>query len=100
MEKNTPHYSLQAIQEIVALAGNRAFTVMALNGGRAMGLDDEEMLDVIANLTRNNFYKSMTTYNDHRIWQDVYHARCPNGLIAYIKLTQVAQRVVIQFKEK
>jgi len=100
MEKQTPHYSLQAMQEIVCQAGIRAFTVMALNGGHAMELSNEDMLDVIASLTRSHFYKSMTTYSDHRIWQDVYHAPCPNGLVAYIKLTQVAERVVIQFKEK
>ena len=69
-------------------------------GGIAMGLTDVEMLAVIASLTRHNFYKSMTTYNNHRVWQDVYHGNCPNGLIAYIKLTMVANRIVIQFKEK
>ena len=66
----------------------------------AMGMTSAEMLSVIANLKRHDFYKSMTTYRDHRVWQDVYHGRCPNGLTAYIKLTQVAERVVIQFKEK
>jgi hypothetical protein len=30
----------------------------------------------------------------------VYHAASPNGLTAYIKLTEAAQRIVIQFKEK
>jgi len=45
------------------------------------------------------FYKSMTTYADHRVWQDVYHAPCPNGKMAYIKLTLQDGAVVIQFKE-
>lgn len=58
------------------------------------------MQAVIANMKRAHFYKSMTTHTDHRIWQDVYHAPCPNGKTAYIKLTQVAERIVIQFKEK
>lgn len=65
-----------------------------------MGLTNEDMLRVIASLAGSDFYKSMTTHADHRIWQDVYHALCPNGRIAYVKLTQVAARVVIQFKEK
>jgi hypothetical protein len=47
-----------------------------------------------------DFFKSMTATRDHRIWQDVYHASCSNGLITYIKLTQVAERIVIQFKEQ
>ncbi|MEI7455906.1 MAG: type II toxin-antitoxin system MqsR family toxin [Nitrosomonadales bacterium] len=45
-------------------------------------------------------YKSMTTHSDSTVWQDVYHAPCPNGKIAYIKLTVQAGSVVIQFKEK
>jgi len=100
MEKQTPHYSLQAMQEMVAAIGMNAFTFTAAQGGLAMGLSDEDMLNVIANLTRGNFYKSMTTHNDHRIWQDVYRSLCPNGLVAYIKLTLVTERVVIQFKER
>jgi motility quorum-sensing regulator/GCU-specific mRNA interferase toxin len=42
----------------------------------------------------------MTTHNDHTLWQDVYHAPCPNGQIAYVKVTLRAGAVVIQFKEK
>lgn len=67
---------------------------------RKWALTAKDMLLVIAGLTSSNFYKSMTTHGDHRVWQDVYHASCPNGLIAYIKLTQVAERIVIQFKEQ
>jgi motility quorum-sensing regulator/GCU-specific mRNA interferase toxin len=33
------------------------------------------MCFVIMALTSANFYKSMTTHADHRIWQDVYHAK-------------------------
>ncbi len=54
--------------------GAAAFTKTALDGGREMGLTTAEMLLVISSLSRRNFYKSMTTYADHRVWQDVYHA--------------------------
>ena len=100
MEKATPHYALAAMQAVIEQTGIEAFTQTALRGGLAMGLTQAQMLDVIAGLTRQDFYKSMTTWHDHRIWQDVYHGRCPNGLTAYIKLTLVAERIVIQFKEK
>jgi motility quorum-sensing regulator/GCU-specific mRNA interferase toxin len=100
MEKQTPHYPLSDMQRKIAAAGRAAFTQTALNGGWAMGLTDADMLAVIANLTRRDFYKSMTTHNNHRVWQDVYHAVCHNGLVAYIKLTEVADHIVIQFKEK
>ena len=100
MEKGSPHYSLAAMQALIAASGRHAFTLTAINGGRAMGLTDTDMLAVIASLDRQDFYKSMTTHHNHRVWQDVYHATCPNGRIAYIKLTEVAERIVIQFKEK
>lgn len=88
------------MQARIAKEGRDAFTLAAIRGGKAMGLATADMLEVIAGLRRADLFKSMTTLNDHRVWQDVYHARCPNGCIAYIKLTQVADRIVIQFKEK
>ena len=78
MEKGTPHYSLVDMQTLIAAAGRRAFTQATLEGGIAMGLTQDQMLAVIAGLTRQQFYKSMTTHEDHRIWQDVYHGRYPN----------------------
>lgn len=100
MEKRSPHYRLDEIQRDVARLGAAAFTRTAVDGGRAMGLTVAEMLATVGGLTRQGFYKSMTTFADATVWQDVYHAVAPNGRVAYIKLTQVAQRPVIQFKEK
>ena len=77
-----------------------SFTKSALDGGRAMGLTSAEMLAVIASLTRRHFYKSMTTYADHRVWQDVYHAPTPVRRDAYIKITLRDTAPVIQFKER
>ena len=100
MEERTPHYDLSRIQAQVARLGAAAFTKTALDGGRNMGLTSAEMLAVMASLTRRNFYKSMTTYADHRIWQDVYHAATPVKKDAYIKITLRDEAPVIQFKEK
>ena len=65
-----------------------------------MGLTSREMLTVVAELTRRHFYKSMTTYADHSIWQDVYHSSTPVGQEAYIKITMRDTAPVIQFKER
>lgn len=100
MEKHSPHYPLASMQAKITTAGREAFTQTAVAGGRAMGLTVADMLAVIASLSRRDFYKSMTTLHDNRVWQDVYHGTCPTGQIAYIKLTEVAERIVIQFKEK
>jgi motility quorum-sensing regulator/GCU-specific mRNA interferase toxin len=100
VEKRTPHYELARIQEQVRRLRAAAFTKTALDGGREMGLTTAEMLAVISSLSRRNFYKSMTTYADHRVWQDVYHADTPVNKQAYIKITLRDLAPVIQFKEK
>ena len=95
-----PHYDLARIQADVARLGAAAFTKTALDGGRSMGLTTAEMLSVINLLSRRDFYKSMTTLADHRVWQDVYHAVTPVRKEAYIKVTLRDAAPVIQFKEK
>jgi motility quorum-sensing regulator/GCU-specific mRNA interferase toxin len=79
MEEPTPQHDVAAIQAQVVRFGPAAFTKTALDGGRDMGLTSREMLAVIAGLTRRNFYKSMTTYADRNIWQDVYYSPTPVG---------------------
>jgi motility quorum-sensing regulator/GCU-specific mRNA interferase toxin len=100
VEKRSPHYDLPNIQVNVKRLGVAAFTKTALDGARAMGLTSSEMLAVVAALERRDFFKSMTTYADHRVWQDVYHRATPVGKDAYIKLTWRDGAPVIQFKEK
>jgi motility quorum-sensing regulator/GCU-specific mRNA interferase toxin len=99
VEKRTPHYDLARVQADAARLGAAAFTKTALDGGRMMGLTTAEML-VVASLTRRQFFKSMTTYVDHRVWQDVYYAATPVRKDAYIKITLRDAAPVIQFKEK
>ncbi len=101
MEKKKPHYSLQDAQAIVARDGVLAFTKTALFGAVGLGLSAQAAGLVIAQLSRAQFYKSMTTHLNNQVWQDVYHALCPNGRVAYVKLTLTAGgKVVVQFKEK
>lgn len=49
-------------------------------------------------LERRDFRKSMTTYADHRVWQDVYCAITKAGMV-YLKLTVVDDVLVVSFKE-
>ncbi|MBL8573772.1 MAG: type II toxin-antitoxin system MqsR family toxin [Hyphomicrobiaceae bacterium] len=99
MEKRTAHYDLIAVGAAVRGRGAAAFTKTALDGGRLMGLTVAEMIEVVCKLTPACLYKSMTTHQDSRVWQDVYHADTPAGK-AYVKLTlRVDGAPVIQFKE-
>jgi motility quorum-sensing regulator/GCU-specific mRNA interferase toxin len=100
MEKRSPHYDLLAVKAKVRELGVAAFTKTALDGGRNMGMTTKEMLGVIASMSGRDFYKSMTTYMDNRIWQDVYHVMTPFKKTAYVKLTIRDGAPVIQFKEK
>jgi motility quorum-sensing regulator/GCU-specific mRNA interferase toxin len=99
MEKKVPHYKLLLIQTEVRQRGADTFTRTALDGGREMGLNVEQMVTVVCGLTGKQFFKSMTTLADHTLWQDVYHAPTPTG-VAYVKCTLRQGTVVIQFKRK
>lgn len=99
MEKRRAHYDLEAIKAAVAERGLDAFTATALRGIGEMELTGVQGVAVLLGLQRAMLCKSMTTHADHRVWQDVYHAPCPNGKTAYIKVTLRDGAVVIQFKE-
>ena len=100
MEKRVPHYTLLEVLAIVSARGLGVFTATAAFNAAAMGLSEEQVIAVVMSISRAMFYKSMTTSNDSRKWQDVYHVPCLNGKTAYIKLTLQEGVVVIQFKEK
>ena len=70
MEKRTPHCKLAVVKTLVAASRVR-ITISALAGGASLGFSFEEIVEVVASLTLKDFYKSMTTHADHRIWQDV-----------------------------
>ena len=101
MEKKKPHYPLSEVQRVVEDRDVNAFTATALVGVATLSISSEQAVVVVLGLKQKNFYKSMTTNADHKIWQDVYHATLRSGLVAYIKVTfRENGTVVIQFKEK
>ena len=56
------------------------------------------IIEVVKALTPKDFYKSVTTHADHRIWQAVYH---PDTIASsvYLKLTVMEDVLVVSFKE-
>ena len=97
MEKSTPHCKLTVVKTLVE-SGQVRTTKSALEGAAALGFDFDGMLDVILTLTPANFYKSMTSHADHRVWQDVFRANTEAGEV-YIKLTVVEDVLIVSFKE-
>lgn len=101
MEKYTPHYDLAVIKADVRRLGRKAFTRTAEECGDALGFSIKDIQEVIYALQNWMLYKSMTTYRDHRVWQDVYHT-CSKEKEIYIKVTYSpdGDPPVISFKEK
>jgi motility quorum-sensing regulator / GCU-specific mRNA interferase toxin len=97
VEKGTPHCKLAVVKVLVA-SGQVRTTKAAREGATALAFDFDGMLDVIRSLTMADFYKSMTTHDDHRVWQDVYRPTTPAGEV-YLKLTVVDDVLVVSFKE-
>jgi len=97
MEKSTPHCKLSVVKAMVE-AGKVRSTLSALAGAAALGFDFKEIVKVVMALTPADFYKSMTTYNDHRIWQDVYRPKTSTGEV-YLKLTVIDEVLIVSFKE-
>ncbi len=99
MEKRTPHCKLSVVQSLVG-AGQVRATGSAFIGALELGINDlAGMCAVIMALTSANFYKSMTTHADHRIWQDVYHGKTERGDDVYLKLTVIDDVLIVSFKE-
>lgn len=97
MEKRTPHCRLSRVKSLVQ-QGKVRTTRNALEGASELGLSLDTMIAVTAALTPADFYKSMTTHADHRIWQDVYRPITPAGQI-YMKLTVIDDVLIVSFKE-
>ena len=99
MEKSTPHCKLAVVQALVESGHVRA-TASAFGGALELGISDlAGMCAVVMSLTSANFYKSMTTHADHRIWQDVYHVKTSRGDEVYFKLTVINDVLIVSFKE-
>jgi motility quorum-sensing regulator / GCU-specific mRNA interferase toxin len=73
MEKRGPTYDLDAIKTTFGSMDTLATTTSALRDAIGLGFDRAGIVEVIGSMTRKMFMKSMTTFADHRVWQDVYH---------------------------
>lgn len=100
MEKRKRHYDLNRVKTLIHANQWKSTYTAGENAYKDFGLGDEDIKNIILRLTSKDYYKSMTSYHDAKIWQDVY---CPlvTGIQAYIKLQIVGNDIVIiQFKKK
>jgi motility quorum-sensing regulator/GCU-specific mRNA interferase toxin len=100
-EKKKPTDALEAFKAAFAGPDQRRATGMAIKGAAALGVGRAEIVDMIQTMQRPHFYKSMNSFGDHRLWQDVYHVPSAAGLL-YVKFTAdaVTEFVLLSFEEK
>jgi len=99
MEKRRPHYPLTLIKERI-LQGDYRVTRTALACAiRDFGYTESSQVAAwILRLDPSDFYKSMTSIHDARLWQDVYRPLISERP-AYVKV-QIAdeQTIIISLK--
>ncbi len=101
MEKRRPTYDVDAIKAAIGSIETLAITTSALRDATSLGFDRAGIVEVVGSIERKMFYKSMTTFADHRVWQDVYHVPA-RGLVLYVKFQAdvMTEFTVMSFKEK
>ena len=96
MEKFNPSYNLSEFKQ-----SDFRITRTAQRNAEDLGFELENIREVVSIMELKHFYKSMTSYANHKIWQDVYHVPYEN-MIIYVKFTQnvISEFTLLSFKEK
>ena len=100
-DKRKPTYDLQAFKAAFSTVERLALTGTALKSAAALGFGRVEILATIQAMRAEHFHKSMTSYYDHRLWQDVYHVPLKQ-MVLYVKFTAdvITEFLLLSFKEK
>jgi motility quorum-sensing regulator/GCU-specific mRNA interferase toxin len=100
--KLSPTYDLASIKAAFNDGDKHDVTSTAAKSAAALGFVRADIVETIQRMERVHFYKSMTSYEDHRVWQDVYHVPSYVGTL-YVKFTRDAETgefLLLSFKEK
>ena len=96
VEKFTPTYNLDEFKN-----SDYEITKTAQKSAENLGFKLSDIDKFISTIERKHFYKSMTSYANHKIWQDVYHVPFED-MILYVKFTKnlISEFILLSFKEK
>lgn len=99
MEKRKPQYALPRVKALIQEGAYRVTRTALRCATRDFGYAEASRLaDCVLGLQAKDFYKSMTTLHDVKLWQDVYYPKI-EGTPAYVKIQIVDDTtVVISFK--
>jgi motility quorum-sensing regulator / GCU-specific mRNA interferase toxin len=100
VEKKKPHYDLGTIKATFSKVPTLRITKTALSCAESLGLSLQDIVGIVQGMTREQFYKSITSMASSAIWQDVYHVP-HERIVLYVKFTTDTEGyLVISFKEK
>jgi motility quorum-sensing regulator / GCU-specific mRNA interferase toxin len=101
MEKRRPTHDLREIKHVFSSLDRLAVTKTALRPATSLGFDRAAIVETIQSIEPRHFDKSMTSYADHRQWQDVYFVPSDAGVL-YVKFSSdvVTEFLLLSFKEK
>jgi motility quorum-sensing regulator / GCU-specific mRNA interferase toxin len=101
VEKRKPSFDLGAFKSVCGDPHRLAMTRTAVSTAAALGFDRAEITAVVRSMKVVHFYKSMTSYRDHKHWQDAYHVPW-DGMVLYVKFADdaVTAFTVLSFKER
>jgi motility quorum-sensing regulator/GCU-specific mRNA interferase toxin len=87
MEKKKPTLDLEEIRRELCMVEAVRMTVTARRTAVCLGIHLQDVVAIVQSIERVHFYKSMTTYGDSTVWQDVYHVPWED-LELYVKFTR------------
>jgi motility quorum-sensing regulator/GCU-specific mRNA interferase toxin len=100
-EKRKPHYSLSRLQALIQNPATRVITASSREGATQLSWGEEEIVQCVLGLTIRDFYKSMTSHFNFRLWQDVYRPTFQRvELYVKLQISPEERGVVISFKER
>mgnify|MGYP002725953630 CR=1 FL=1 len=101
MEKHTKNYPLKLVRELIDKGSVKQSYHNAILPGQSMGFSQTEIVEVVYNLTNEEFKKSMTQYDNKNSWQDVYYTSS-KSISIYLKFKTVKNKtllVITSFKK-
>ncbi len=99
-EKRKATYNLEAIKARFDTVEALNLTGTALKTAFELGFGRQDIIDTIQKIERSHFKKSMTSYANSKIWQDVDHVPHEETSL-YVKFTSdaVTEFKLLSFKE-
>jgi motility quorum-sensing regulator/GCU-specific mRNA interferase toxin len=101
VEKRKPSFALDVFKAVAGDPARLRMTSTASLSAAALGLEPNDVAEVVRSMKMAQFHKSMTSYVDHRRWKVVYYVPWKETML-YVKFTDdtITEFIVLSFKER